>query len=233
MAFTRNILPPARPPDSILTACMAGIGMNFAADPIVDANIEDTLIHASEAGMLSDDRRTLAILTQWLDVHHRFVNADRLTRVAAVHRADRVRLFWKAVGRWLRSDRRFARLARIDARPDDLLSVGTDFQLGRRGHDPRFEGGPLRVPAGVLRERDSDVLRPAQLCRLHRGYRNRVYLGPSWRADVWTLLEAEPTLSVAEAARRAYCGFATAWEAAQDFNLLKAADGAQGREASA
>jgi len=47
-------------------------------------------------------------------------------------------------------------------------------------------------------------------------------MGPTWRADVWTALEEEPDVSVAEAARRAGCSFATAWQVVQDFQLLHA-----------
>ncbi len=45
----------------------------------------------------------------------------------------------------------------------------------------------------------------------------------SFRADVWTVLERSPGLSVADVARRAACSFATAWQAVQDFRLLRAA----------
>jgi len=48
-------------------------------------------------------------------------------------------------------------------------------------------------------------------------------MGPSFRADVWTALEQAPDLSVADVARQASCSFATAWQAAQDFRLLRAA----------
>ena len=58
------------------------------------------------------------------------------------------------------------------------------------------------------------------LVRRHAGYRNWVLMGPTWRADVWTVLEATPDVSVAEAARRARCSFATAWQVVQDFRLL-------------
>ena len=56
---------------------------------------------------------------------------------------------------------------------------------------------------------------------LHAGYRNRVRMGPTWRADVWTVLERAPELSVAEVARRAGCSFAAAWQVVQDFTLLR------------
>lgn len=81
----------------------------------------------------------------------------------------------------------------------------------------------LRAPSGTLRDRPEDVLSPEVLVRRHAGYRNRVLMGPSFRADVWTVLEKTPGLSVADVARRASCSFATAWQAVQDFRLLRAA----------
>jgi hypothetical protein len=204
---------------------MAGIGMNFAASPVRDANIEDTLIFASEAGMLEGDLRVLGVLVQWIEVHGAHINADRLARTLARHDAPRVRAFWAAVGVWLGKDRRFARLKSLYAgSPVDLLPTGTDFQIRRRGEDERFSGTCLRVPAGTLRKRRGDVLSPEELARRHAGYRNRVLMGPSWRADVWTVLEANPDLPVAEVARRAYCAFATAWQVKRDFELFQEAD---------
>ena len=118
-------------------------------------------------------------------------------------------------------DLRLARLANLhNGPPFDLLPVGTDFQIARRGEDERFVGSSLRVPAGTLRDRAADVLSPEVLVRRHAGYRNRVIMGPTWRADVWTALEEEPEVGVAEAARRAGCSFATAWQVVQDFRLL-------------
>jgi len=138
------------------------------------------------------------------------------------------RLYRAAFAHWLSKDRRFARLARLYGGPPvDLLPVGTDFEITRRGEDERFTGAVLRVPAGTLRDRDVDVLSPTVLVRRHAGYWNRVLMGPTWRADVWTVLEGEPDVSVAEAARRAGCSFATAWQAVQDFRLLH---GAQSRD---
>ncbi len=221
MAFKRIIQPDARPDPSTLTAQMAGIGMNFAADPDRDANIEDTLIFASEVGMTENDLRVLSVLTTWLEVHHRFVNADRLVRAITEHPSERVRAYWSAVATWLSKDRRFSRLSGAYEGPSvDLLPTGTEFQLERRGEDERFEETVLRVPSGTLRRRDTDVHTPETLVRHHRGYRNRVLMGPSWRADIWTALESDPDLSVAEAARRAYSSFAAAWEASRDFHLL-------------
>ncbi len=219
--------PPAlgtRPDADQLTRDMVGIGMNFSAEPNPDAPVEETLVHASSLGMDDDDLRVLSVLTTWVGVHGLRINADRLTRCATAHPSERVRAWWAAVARWQRHDRRLARLERAyDGPALDLLPVGTAFQIARRGEDARFAGSALRVPAGTLRDRATDVLTPEALVRQHPGYRNRVRLGPTWRADVWTVLERTPGLTVAEAARRAGCSFAAAWEAARDFGLLEEA----------
>lgn len=230
MAFSRAILPGPRPDTSSLTAAMTGIGMNFASDSNPDANIEDTIVYAAELGMDEYDLRVLAVLTTWLDIHHAHINADRLVRVVAKHPSERVRAFWAAVGSWLAKDRRLARLAAAyEGEAVEALAVGTSFQITRSGEDERFAGTLLHVPAGLLRYRKSDVASPEVLVHRHQGYRNRIRMGPSWRADVWTILEREPGISVAEAARQAYCSFATAWHASQDFLLLRHAEGTQPR----
>lgn len=223
MAFSRATALNERPDEATLTRDMVGIGMNFAAEANRSAPIEETLVHASAVGMDDHDLRVLAVSTTWVGFHHGHINADRLVRSVAEHPSDRVHAYWAAVGRWLSKDRRFSRLEKLYAGPDvDLLPVGTDFQIARRGEDERFAGAPLRVPAGTLRDRDADVLSPEVLVRQHAGYRNRVLMGPTWRADVWTVLEEAPDVSVAEAARRAGCSFATAWQVVQDFRLLHA-----------
>lgn len=224
MAFSRSSSPEPTPAPDELTARMVGIGMNFAAKADADADIERTLLHASVVGMDEGDLRVLAVLTTWLGVHHAHLNADRLVRLVGAHPSERVRAYWAAVAKWLEKDRRLARLAgAYKQAPIDLLPTGTDFQVERRGEDPRFIGSKVRVPKGTLRDRHGDVLSPEVLVRRHAGYRNRVLMGPSFRADVWTALEQAPDLSVADVARKASCSFATAWQAAQDYRLLRAA----------
>ncbi len=223
MAYSRNSQPARRPTPGALTGQMVGIGMNFAATPIPDANIEDTLLLAAEAGMIDGDLRVLGLLVHWLEVHQAYVNVDRLVRAARGQTEERVCAFWAAVGAMLQKDRRFSRLRTLyDGPCIDLIPVGTAFLVARHGEDERFAGTPLQVPSGTLRRRKADILSPVQLARQHAGYRNRVLFGPTWRADVWTALEAEPDITVSEAARRAYCAFATAWQVKQDFDLLKA-----------
>jgi hypothetical protein len=222
MAFSRPAVQASPLSPEILTARLVGIGFNIAASGDPDADLEDTLVQGSVAGLEGQDLRVLSLLTTWLGIHHTYLNIDRLARLIKAQSSERVRAYWAAISQWLAKDRRIARLAALHRGPViDLLEVGTEFQLARRGEDPRFVGTPLRVPAGTLRDRPGDVLSPAELVHHHAGYRNRLRFGPTWRADIWTLLQASPTLSVAETARRAGCAFGTAWQVVRDFRLLQ------------
>jgi hypothetical protein len=224
MPYNRAIAPSARPSDRDLTSAMVGIGMAFAAKGTTDPNIEDTIVAASIQGIDGDDLRVLSVLTTWLGVHSPWINADRLTRLVSLCDSERVLAYWSAFAAWHARDRRFRRLGALyEGQRLDLLPVGTDFQVRRRGEDPRFAEGPLRVAEGMLRDRVADVLTPEELAARHRGYRARVQMGPSYRADMWAVLEADPELKAAEVARRAYGSFATAWHVKRDFDVLRRA----------
>lgn len=221
MSYRRAIAPERTLHGEELTAALVGIGINLAAAPATDPNIEDVAMAASTEGLEEDDLRVLSLLVTWLSIHAARLNADRLAHLVLEHPSARVRAFWSAVGRWLEKDRRLRRLVKAyGGRRLDLLRVGTEFQVRRFGEDARFAGTRLRVPANVLRDRPGDILSPAELARRHRAYRMRIMLGPSFRADMWAALEAEPALSAAELARRAYGSFATAWQVRQDWGLL-------------
>lgn len=223
MSYKRKIMPMSLIKSDALTSAMAGIGMNFAAKADHDANIEDALYFASIEGMENDDLRTLAVLVAWLETHARWINADRLYRLIANHNSDRVRAFWSAVAKWQEKDRRFARMGNLYTSPRmDLLRTGNDFLIGRHGEDGRFWNSPLRAPANVLRSRSADVLSPEELAKRHRAYRFRVMMGPTYRADMWAAMEADPSISVAELARRTYGSFATASQVRRDWKLLHA-----------
>ena len=224
MAFSRRLLPPALLEGPALDAAMVGVGMLFTADQAPNANIEDTVLSASIAGMRDSDFRVLSVLVTWLAVHHERLNADRLVRLVQAQEEPRTKAFWASVAQWLRSDRRLARLGRWSGGRVDLLPVGTDFQIKRRGEDARFQGSPLRVPGGVLRDRQHDVLSPQELAKRHSVYRQRIIMGPTYRADMWALIEGDPALSAAELARRSYGSFATAWQVKRDFDLVRGSE---------
>lgn len=227
MGHSRALAPARAPSADALTANMVGIGMLVGGEASRDPNIEDTLLFASLEGMEHGDLRVLAVLVTWFGVHSSRANADRLTRLVALQESRRVHAFWSAVARWRAADRRFARLGQAYRGPRvDLLPTGTDFQVSRHGEDPRFAGSRLRAPANVLRHRPSDVLSAAELGKRHTGYRWRLVIGPTYRADMWAALERNSELPAAALARRTYGSFATAWQVRRDFATWRAAGGA-------
>ena len=219
MGYRRTLLPDPMPTGDELDAMLAGIGCAVAAAPLRDANIEDALLGAVVSGMEEDDLRRLGLAVQWIALHARAINADRLVRAVPLLQGERSRACWAAIAHWHKADRRWKRLAgRRES--TDLLRVGNAFQMQRRGLDPRFIGTALRVPAGTLRERPGDVLVPTALAKWHSGYRHRIMLGPSYRADMWAIAEREPEASASALARRSYGSFATAWQVRQDLAVL-------------
>jgi hypothetical protein len=222
MAFRRALQPAEAPSADALTVAMVGIGMSFAAKaPKEEPNIEDTLLFASIEAMERHDLRVLAVLVTWFGVHAPYVNADRLTKLVDAQKSERVRALWSALGRWQIKDRRFVRLEKLSRGARiDLLPTGTEFQVKRHGEDQRFARSRLRVPANVLRDRVTDVLSPRELAHRHRAYRYRAMMGPTYRADMWAVLEEDPTLSAAALARRTYGSFSTAWHARRDRGVV-------------
>lgn len=229
MAYKRPRGPEPLPKRARLTRSMTGIGFNIAARPDHDADLELTLAHASEIGMEHDDFRVLGLLTTWVGIHQRMICVDRLFRFVDEHPSDRVRAYWSAVAASPDADRRLQPLTELHRDETvDLLPTGTDFQLRRHEQDERFLGSTLRVPANALQKRLADVMTPEQLAGCHRGYALRVMIGSSYRAVLWNLLEHDNSLSVAEAARRARSGFATAWETVRDYRISAgSADGSR------
>ncbi|MBM3268006.1 MAG: hypothetical protein FJZ01_10195 [Candidatus Sericytochromatia bacterium] len=234
MAHSRSLLPRDALTGSQLTAALAGIGIGFAAVPDLSANIEDVLFFASVEAVDREDFRVLSTLVSWFDVHHPWVNADRLIRVVEALGSERVKALWAALATWHDEDRRFARLMAASREPRiDLLGVGTDFQIARHGEDPRFCNSPIRIPPNVLRSRPEDILSPSELAARHPGYRWRVVIGPTYRADAWAELSQNPDLPAAELARRAYASFATAWLVRRDFQIVRQSSRSDGQSATA
>lgn len=222
MSYSRAIIPQAYATKDVLTADMVGIGMLFAEHPSKNPNIENTLIGASLEGVDGRDYRTLSLLTDWLEIHSERINADRLTHLASNLESERVRCFWAAVATWLRKDRRFKKLQTAYRGPRlDLFEEGTEFHIKRSGENKRFVGTPLRIPDKTLRHRPSDILLPHVLAKHHATYRARLVIGPTYRADMWAIIESEPEISAYELARRSYGSFATAWQVKRDWNTLR------------
>ena len=205
MSFSRAMVPETYPSREALTADMVGIGMLFAEHGSKNPNIENTLVAASLEGVDGQDYRALSLLVDWLEIHGDRINADRLIHLVLNLKSERTRCFWAGVAQWLKKDRRLKKLqtAYRGARLD-LLSAGTDFLIRRSGEDSRFAGSPLRVPEKTIRRRPKDISPPSELAKRHAVYRSRLTIGPTYRADMWAIVEREPQIAAAELALKQF-----------------------------
>lgn len=222
MSFKRVLIPSKLLTGDKLTPDLVGIGFRQAANlPTEEPNLEDTLLAASIEGMQYEDLRVLALLVDWLSIHLGRVNVDRLTKLVGAQKNKSVKAFWAAIADWQSQDPRMKKLRRVfSGKRCSLLGERGDFLLQRDGEDERFVGSVLLVPGKVLRHRPQDILSPAELAKRHSAYGWRVLIGPSYRADMWALMEREPKLSPSELARRTYGSFPTAWGVQRDWALL-------------
>lgn len=228
MPFSR--VQPARPSGLGLDAALRGIGARIGSAQASErtADIELTLVAAVERA-LPRDYRVLGVLLAWLAEHQARVNVPRLRRMVRRGSPEPlVRAFWSAVATWLKvQDIRWRPLEHVyQGKPLDLDDPEvTRIQLERVGPDPRFVGSALRVYAKLLRSRPQDVDTPEQLAARHPAYRRRIEMGPSYRADVWSVLEQHPDATAAQVARQVGCAYETARATVEDFRLWTRAAG--------
>jgi hypothetical protein len=210
---------------STLHASMRTLGMRLGGSAAgASLDIELTLVSAA-IDALPRDLRALGVMLAWLEVHQARVNVPRLLRLAdALSAAPLARAWWASVGAWLaREDARWKTLERlyhgtVQSLEDDEV---TTLQVQRVGEDPRFVGSSLRVHAKLLRSRVADVESPAELALHHRLYLRRLQFGPSYRADVWAALDAQPNAAPAEIARVVGCAYETARSVARDWKIVR------------
>ncbi|PWU13299.1 MAG: hypothetical protein C5B49_14915 [Bdellovibrio sp.] len=222
MTFKRVLHPQEYATGHKLTSDLVGIGFRLAAPfPKDQPNIEDTLVAASIEGVVREDFRVLALLVDWLEIHIERVNIDRLTKLVCLRDEKLVRAFWASIAHWQRTDPRMKKL--FKTRPKervDLIPGGSDYLIQRKGEDERFARSPLRVASQTLRHRPSDILGPTELAQKHSAYRWRTVIGPSYRADMWAVIEANPLLKANEVAMRTYGSWPTAWKVKRDWTVL-------------
>ena len=102
----------------------------------------------------------------------------------------------------------------------DIPKEGVEFHLDRHGEDQRFINGPIRIPDNILRKRKTDVV-PLQLIQEHNLFiRYRIMMGPTYRADMWAVLDLHPEVVPAELARRTYGSFTTACHVKREWELI-------------
>lgn len=193
-----------------LTRKLIGIGFKLGGRAEYNSNIEDCLIAACIEGV-TGDYRTLSLLTDWIFIHFRYINVDRLFRALKTISDDRVKCYFSAIGFHFRKEYSYKKLTSVYSGKKILLGDDS-FLLKRNGEDERFKGSKLIVPAKLLRSRSSDISTSEELAKIHKDYFYRVLIGPSYRADMISSFLRNPSISPSELAKKTYGSFASAWE---------------------
>ena len=192
-----------------LDSDLRAIGFNLSGKKkSIDPNIEASIISASIEAVNNKDNRIGGLLVDWITAHYLRMNVDRLTKFV-FSLSDKeykfVKIFWCAnAQRLFIKDQRFKRLSelyegrRIDF-ADRFIRKGqkkaTRMLIEIKGEDKRFKRTCIRVPKGYFSERPQQIFHVSIVAKNHLPYRYRVMMGPSYRADLWALLDSDPNIS--------------------------------------
>jgi hypothetical protein len=201
-----------------LTRKLKGIGFRFSGEMDTNENIEDCLISACIEGM-NGDFRVLSLLTDWIFIHFKIINADRLFRALLELNNKNVKCYFVAILKNFKKE--FAEKKFSVLYKGSKITLGDEFLLIRNGEDARFKNTKLSVPNKLLRSRPDDILEIKELAKLHNDYFYRALIGPSYRADMISKLISNPKITAAELARSTYGSFATAWEIINEIEPMR------------
>ena len=230
MSVVKFIIKTGKSLDSDLRA----MGFNLSAGKkSINPDIELSLISASVEAVNHKDNRIAGLLVDWITAHYLRIHVDRLTKfVFSLKDVEYkfVKIFWHANAQRLYvKDQRFKRLSvytgrRVDF-ADRFIKKGqkkvTKTLIAIKGEDKRFKKTCLKVPKGYFSQREKQIFPATIIAKHHIAYRYRVMMGPSYRADLWALLDTEPHLSAYALGKKAYCSYRTAYIAKKDYELLK------------
>lgn len=205
-----------------LTKKLIGIGFKIGGEPELNPNIEDTLISAAIEGILGDFR-TLSLLTDWITIHHKIINIDRLSIALMELKNPKVNAYFSAIFSHLKETKRYKKIINLYKGPPQLLEDKKSyaFLIERNGEDIRFKNSKFKVANGSLRARPEDISSPAELAKIHKDYYFRVLMGPCFRADMISIFIRKKDISPSELAHSCYGSYATAWEVINDIRSIE------------
>ena len=231
MSFNSFIMKTGKSLDSDLRA----IGFNINnKKKSINPNIESTLISASIEAVNNKDNRMGGLLVDWITIHYLRINVDRLTKfVFSLSKSDYkfVKIFWCAnAQRLFTKDQRFKRLSELykgrrvnfaDRFVKKRQKKATKMLIEIKGEDGRFKRTCIRVPKGYFSERPQQIFPVSVVAKNHLPYRYRVMMGPSYRADLWALLDSDSNISAYALGKKAHCSYRSAYIAKKDYEFLK------------
>ncbi|MDE0151026.1 MAG: hypothetical protein OXK80_00820 [Bdellovibrionales bacterium] len=231
MSLNNFIIKTGKSLDSDLRA----IGFNLSGKKkSIDPNIEFVIISASIEAVNNKDNRIGGLLVDWITVHYLRINVDRLTKFIS-SLSDKeykfVKIFWCAnAQRLFVKDQRFKRLSKLyngrrvnfaDRFIKKEQQKVTKMLIEIKGEDERFKKTCIRVSKGYFSERPQQIFPVSIIAKNHLPYRYRVMMGPSYRADLWALLDSHPNISAYALGKKAHCSYRSAYIAKKDYELLK------------
>lgn len=224
-----------------LNGQLRSIGFNIAClqTPLA-SDIEETLISASVETLHQKDNRLGGLLVDWLSLHYEKLNVGKITKFInnlPDNKFKYVVCFWCAnAQRFLQKDIRFKKLASIYKGKQICLAdvwqgssqlkknIITHMFLDIYGEDERFKNTCILVPKNFFPHRGEQIFSPHKLAQWHAGYQCRVIMGASYRADVWSCLQQDPSMSAHALAKKNHCSYRTAYSVKKDFMTLANVD---------
>ena len=213
---------------------LRAIGFNInCKKKSIDPNIEVSIVSASVEAVNNKDNRIGGLLVDWITAHYLRINADRLTKfVCRLSDSEYkfVKIFWCAnAQRLFMKDQRFKRLSELykgrrinfaDRFLKNRKQKTTKLLIEIKGEDERFKKTCIRVPKGYFSERPNQIFPVSVVAKNHLPFRYRVMMGPSYRADLWALLDNAPSISAYALGKKAHCSYRAAYIAKKDYELL-------------
>ncbi len=170
------------------------IGISLSIERIIPkkiwVDIEQTLIDACYE--VESDSRLLGLLISWIDVHGRYLIADKFLKLYRLTSKFRGESPW------------FYALCAYGVENGILkLKKGIKKQKGPvffrneksktlfeiKGPIPFLEKIGIMIPQGSIRVREKDVLPSEILLKTNKQFKNRLLFGANWRADIITAIE--------------------------------------------
>lgn len=218
-----------------LDSDLLAIGFNVnCKKQSINPNIESAIISASVEAVNNKDTRIGGLLVDWITAHYLRINVDRLTKfIFSLDSREYkfVKIFWCAnAQRLFTKDQRFKRLSNLyrnkrvnfaDRFINTKAQKVTKMLIKIKGEDERFKKTCIRVPKGYFSKRPHQIFPVSVIAKNHLTYRYRVIMGPSYRADLWALLEKNPHISAYALGKKVHCSYRAAYIAKKDYELLK------------
>jgi len=172
------------------------IGIQLAGDferrthDFVD--IEETLIEACY--QINSDGRLLSLIMSWVKVHGNYIVTEKLIKIYKRVSKERGETPWfnallsfaahecsQKFSKWVKKEKK-----KVFWQSKEI----TENLIALKGALPYWEKINIFVSVSSLRIRDRDVLTPKELVKFNYQYRNRYLYGPSWRADIITMIDS-------------------------------------------